>query len=240
MDQDLSRPPTTPDTPTSPTTAALVRRFTASTRALHWSIAAPVLLLLLTGFTNFYPELKALRAGDVRLFAWLHVVLGFATLAAVPAVYLPLLLRRALRDDLRELVDVRARDYLWLQHIALLATGARSRSPHVGKFNAGQKLNALATVLVLAVLLATGAVLGVNYFSKRIFDVGFVETLFTWHTAVSLLAVPLVLGHLYLALLHPSTRESLRGVTRGAVRRDWAERHHDAWTPPADDSQTPR
>ncbi|MDP6604884.1 MAG: cytochrome b/b6 domain-containing protein [Dehalococcoidia bacterium] len=210
-----------------------VPRFTRQARALHWSLAAPVLLLLLTGLTNFAPELKAVRAGDVRLFAWLHVVLGFATLAAARAVYLPLLLQRALRDDLRELMDVRRRDYLWLQHIGLRATGAPSRPPSVGKFNAGQKLNTLATMLLLAVLLATGAVLGINYFTKRIFDVGLVETLFTWHTALSLLAVPLILGHLYLALLHPSTRESLRGVTRGAVRRDWAERHHDAWAPDA-------
>jgi len=43
--------------------------------------------------------------------------------------------------------------------------------------------------------------------------------------------VPLILAHLYLALLHPSTRESLRGGTRGVVRREWAEKHHDAWTP---------
>lgn len=85
-------------------------------------------------------------------------------------------------------------------------------------------------MILVAALLATGSVLGINYFTKRVFDVSLVETLFTWHTALSLLAVPLILGHLYLALLHPSTRESLRGVTRGSVRRNWAERHHNAWT----------
>lgn len=217
----------------------LVRRFTGASRLLHWSLAAPFLLLLITGLTNFQPELKALRAGDVRLFAWLHVVLGFATLASVPLVYAPLLLRRELRHDLRELFDFRTRDYLWLQHLGLRAVGARSHPPAVGKFNAGQKLNAVAVVLSYAALLGTGAVLGVNYASKRFFTVGFVESTFPWHTAISFLVVPLVLGHLYLALLHPSTRESLRGVTRGVVRREWAAKHHDGWTPSDDAPDAP-
>ena len=43
------------------------------------------------------------------------------------------------------------------------------------------------------------------------------------------MAVPLILGHLYLALLNPSSRHSLRGMTLGSVRRDWAARHHAKW-----------
>jgi cytochrome b subunit of formate dehydrogenase len=39
----------------------------------------------------------------------------------------------------------------------------------------------------------------------------------------------LLLGHLYLALVNPSTRHSLSGMTRGWVREDWALRHHRKW-----------
>jgi formate dehydrogenase subunit gamma len=46
-----------------------------------------------------------------------------------------------------------------------------------------------------------------------------------------------VLGHLYLALVHPTTRQALRGMTLGSVDAAWAERHHEKWaadvTPPA-------
>lgn len=209
--------------------AQYVERFARAMRALHWTLAAPFLLLLLTGLTNFAPSLKALQVADARVFAWLHVVLGFATLASIPAVVLPLLLRRPVRDDVRELLTARLDDYLWLQHRALRLAGMRSTAPPVRKFNAGQKLNALASALATAALLGTGAVLGVNFVSKRVFGAGFVEAVFPWHTVLSLLVIPLVLGHLYLAMLHPSTRESLRGITRGVVRRDWAERHHPAW-----------
>jgi cytochrome b subunit of formate dehydrogenase len=41
--------------------------------------------------------------------------------------------------------------------------------------------------------------------------------------------VLLVLTVLYLAALHPTTRPALRGMTFGAVRRDWAEHHHADW-----------
>ena len=41
----------------------------------------------------------------------------------------------------------------------------------------------------------------------------------------------LLVGHLYLALIHPATRHALRGMTVGTVREDWARRHHAKWKP---------
>ena len=49
------------------------------------------------------------------------------------------------------------------------------------------------------------------------------------HDLATWVSIPLIAGHLYLALLHPSTRPSLRGMVRGSVRRDWARRHHPKW-----------
>ena len=42
-------------------------------------------------------------------------------------------------------------------------------------------------------------------------------------------SIVLVAGHLYLALIHPTTRHALRGMTYGDVREDWAARHHRKW-----------
>ena len=39
----------------------------------------------------------------------------------------------------------------------------------------------------------------------------------------------LLVGHLYLAVIHPTTRHALRGMTRGDVREDWARAHHPKW-----------
>ncbi len=42
-------------------------------------------------------------------------------------------------------------------------------------------------------------------------------------------SVVVVLGHLYLSLIHASTRHALRGMTLGSVREDWARAHHAKW-----------
>ena len=208
---------------------SFIERFGAPTRRLHWTLGILYLLLLLTGVTNFWPEAKAFQLADTRVFAWLHVVLGWALVASIVLVVLPLLSSRSLRSDLRELTRAGLGDYLWLQHAALRAMGSPSRAPRSGKFNAGQKLNALVSALLTAGLAGSGVVLGVNYTTKSVFDVAFVEDVFPWHTALALLAIPPLLGHLYLALLHPSTREALRGMALGRVRREWARAHHPAW-----------
>lgn len=49
------------------------------------------------------------------------------------------------------------------------------------------------------------------------------------HDALTYASIVLVLGHLYLAGLHPATRHELRGMTRGDVREDWARAHHAKW-----------
>jgi formate dehydrogenase subunit gamma len=196
---------------------------------VHWGLAIPFVLLLLTGLTNYWPELKSVHLGGARLFAWAHVVLGFGMVGVALALLVGAVPRRAVREDARQLAEARLNDYLWLQHRALRLAGEASNPPRVGKFNAGQKLNALVSAVATAGLLGTGVVLGVNFISKTVFSVDLVEPLFRWHTRLTLLFVPVLVGHVYLAVVHPPTRESLRGMTRGVVRREWARRHHDAW-----------
>jgi formate dehydrogenase subunit gamma len=238
MDQRLTGTAEQSHSSTAAPRGGFIPRFSIHTRLAHWGLAVPFVLLLLTGLTNFWPRLKAVQVADVRLFAWLHVVLGFAMVGILVWVLLTMLPRRPVRGDIRELAHVNLDDYLWVQHQGLRLTGERSTAPPVRKFNAGQKLNALLSAGFTGALLFTGIVLGVNYTSKEVFSVHFVEPLFEWHTMLALLFVPVLLGHLYLALLHPSTRESLRGMTLGRVRRDWAAHHHDAWVAYLDARET--
>ncbi len=236
MAQRLTASPAATEAPDRP---ALVRRFELPTRLVHWGLAVPFLLLLLTGLTNFAPELKALHIGGARLFAWAHVLLGFAMLAIAVLTLLALLRSRSLRDDAIEATDLREADLRWLEYHArhpLGGTKLDSNAPPAGKFNAGQKLNALASSLATAGLLGTGVILGVNYISKRVLPTDFVASVFPFHTVLALAIIPVVLGHLYLALLHPGTREALRGIVTGDVARAWARRHHAAWRVRDEDS----
>ena len=51
------------------------------------------------------------------------------------------------------------------------------------------------------------------------------------HDGVMYVSLALLVGHLYLALIHPATRHALRGMTLGSVSADWAARHHAKWRP---------
>jgi formate dehydrogenase subunit gamma len=49
------------------------------------------------------------------------------------------------------------------------------------------------------------------------------------HDGLMYAAVVLLVGHLYLAVIHPTTRHALRGITLGTVSETWAQRHHAKW-----------
>jgi formate dehydrogenase subunit gamma len=51
------------------------------------------------------------------------------------------------------------------------------------------------------------------------------------HDGLMYVSLGLLVGHLYLAMIHPATRHALRGITVGTVREDWAARHHAKWKP---------
>ncbi|MEI6665615.1 MAG: cytochrome b/b6 domain-containing protein [Chloroflexota bacterium] len=219
--------------------AEFVRRFEVPTRLAHWALAVPFLLLLLTGLTNYLPRLKALAIGGFRVFAWAHVLLGFAMVVIAVLVVLSLLRSRSMRGDAEVLAAFGDDDVRWLEHEAMALAGQRTATPRVGKFNAGQKINAAISALATIGLLGTGVILGINTFSKSVFTVGITGMTFSWHTLLALATIPVVLGHVYLAALNPATRESLRGITRGFVRRDWAMRHHPDWTTHASEHELP-
>jgi formate dehydrogenase subunit gamma len=123
--------------------------------------------------------------------------------------------RRRLADDWHEIETFDRDDRRWL----------RARRAPQGKFNAGQKVNALLTTAFAVLFLVSGFFLWLGERDHRfLFDgTGTVHVVLTWASLV------LLVGHLYLALLHPATRHALRGMTKGDVREDWALRHHEKW-----------
>lgn len=52
------------------------------------------------------------------------------------------------------------------------------------------------------------------------------------HDLLVILSLPLVIGHLYLALVYRRTRSALSGMVSGRVTAEWAREHHGGWDPP--------
>ncbi len=190
-----------------------VRRFSRTERAVHWVHASAFLVLLGSGLVLYLPSL-ATEIGrrplvkDVHLFTALAWAIALLTVVALGD-------RRGLRATTRELDVFDADDRRWLL----------GRHVRQGRFNAGQKLNAALTA-AFAVLLAVSGVL--LWLGER--DTRFrLDSTIVLHDVVAYLSVALLAGHLYLAVIHPSTRHALRGMTVGTVREDWAREHHAKW-----------
>jgi formate dehydrogenase subunit gamma len=188
-------------------------RFSRTERALHWIHASAFLVLLGSGLVLYLPSLSQL-VGRRPFVKDVHVYTALAWLAAM-ALVVVLGDRRRLRRTLRELDRFDEDDRRWLRRINV---------PQ-GRFNAGQKLNAALTGSFAVLFTVSGLLL---WYGERDNRFRFASTI-VLHDGLMYVSLVLLVGHLYLTLIHPSTRHSLRGMTRGTVRRDWAQQHHQKW-----------
>jgi formate dehydrogenase subunit gamma len=205
--------------PTAISTAAVTRpryveRFTVTERVLHWVHATAFFVLLGSGLVLYLPSLST-AVGRRPLVKDVHFYTGIAWAGAILLVA-ALGNRRALRATIRE-IDMFDRDDL-----RFLA--GNTHAPQ-GRFNAGQKVNAILTAAFAVLFFVSGLLL---WYGERDTRFRLNGTVFL-HDALMYVSLFIVLGHLYLALVHPTTRHSLRGMTLGSVRADWARRHHAKW-----------
>ena len=174
--------------------------------------------MLATGLILYLPSLAQVAA-DRGLWKSIHLGSAIAFWAGLVLVWASS--PRELRDTRRQLEQFDDDDRRWLSW----AVHRSGPEPPQGRFNAGQKLN----TAVIAGLMVVFTISGVLMYLQET-DASFRGTdAILVHDIAMYIAVPLVLGHLYLALLNPSTRHSLRGMAVGTVRRDWARRHHPKW-----------
>ncbi len=192
------------------------RRFSRTERTLHWANAIGFFLLLATGLILYLPSL-AVVVGRRPLMQSLHFWSGVGWIAVLVAIVLAGD-RRGIIRTAREIDGFDRDDLRWL----LL----RRPAPQ-GRFNAGQKINATLTVGFALLFLISGLLL---WFGERDTRYRFASTVLL-HDGLMYVSLVLLVGHLYLALIHPTTRHALRGVTLGTVSEDWAERHHPKWKP---------
>lgn len=191
----------------------LVERFGRTERTLHWAHATGFLVMLASGLILYVPalsEIVARRPLVKGVHLWTAVIWATVLVAIVVVGD-----RRRLVADWREVEAIDRDDRRWL---------AGRRSPQ-GKFNAGQKLNVIVSVAFALLFALSGLFL---WLGER--DHTFLlDGAGTVHETLTLLSLLLLAGHLYLALVHPTTRHALRGITTGDVRADWAAEHHAKW-----------
>ena len=191
---------------------ASLGRFTRAERWVHRATGLLMGTCLITAFALYYGPVS-LAVGHRHTVELIHVWAGYALAA-------PLLLglaSSAYRADLGALNRFTREDWRWLR-----SKNRRDGSFEVGKFNAGQKLNAALTAGSIVVLLGTGTLMFWTGLVRLPWRTGatFVHDWFALGLGL------LVLGHMWFAIADPQAREGMR---TGRVRRSWATKEHPAW-----------
>ena len=191
------------------------KRFSRTERTLHWANAIFFLALLATGLMLYLPSLE-IAVGRRPLIQSVHFWSGIAWVSVLVAIVV-LGDRRGIMRTARELDRFDRDDLRWL--------AGRKPAPQ-GRFNAGQKINTALTAAFTILFLVTGLLL---WFGERDTSLRFASTVVV-HDGLMYISILLLLGHLYLAVIHPATRHALRGITVGTVSEEWAAQHHPKWT----------
>jgi formate dehydrogenase subunit gamma len=194
-----------------------VQRFTRSEIAVHWALAAAVLAMIATGI--------ALGVNIWHGVAFpVHVASVFALAVGVFVIAIvgdPAALSRAGG----QLSRIERDDRRWLGWAPRRLLGGAADPPPVGRFNAGQKLNAI----LIATLLCASTASGIYWWARLHGLVSNSNIDGAVHNVAGVAIILLVCGHLYMAVLNPGTRHALRGITTGRVDAEWAADHHPAW-----------
>lgn len=198
-----------------------ILRFLPGEPLLHWALAGPFVLLYLSAglLLLFYGEPYPRHFHDA--FAIVHRAFGVLLIVLPPlALVLGSADHRIHFENMREGWTWNAADIRWLLLFPKNAVNPKIELPEQGKFNAAEKLNFMMVSTFYPLYIVTGIMVwmpGVAIFA------------YLAHYAMAAAGVPLVLGHIFMATVNPSTRVGLSGMFTGWVDRGWARHHYRRW-----------
>ena len=200
------------DATTSPSPDARIARFSRAERWVHRSITVLMIVLIATAAALYFPDISVL-VGNRPIVSNIHVIAGFV----LPIPLILALASRAFRQDAELLNRFTAQDWRWLR-----SRDRRSGRIPVGKFNAGQKLNAAFSVGSIIIMLATGSIM--------FFNAWFPDDIRTGATFVhDWLTLAIVVVVVVLTVKALMDAEARTGMRAGLVSARWAAREHSQW-----------
>ena len=194
-----------------------IERFTRAERYVHWVTTILMLVLIATG-AILYNDQLAIYTGHRQFIAVIHVYCGFA----LPVPMALGVFSKAYRADARRLNRHTAQDRAWLRHRGWKQGRVEEYGLKVGKFNAGQKLNAAFLCGAILVMAGTGTLMWFQSLASVSTRTG-ATFVHDW------LAIAIgfdIIGHVRFAI---ADRHARAGMRHGTVPRRWAEQEHGLW-----------
>ena len=186
-----------------------VVRFARAERWLHWTNATLFLVLLATGMTLYVPAAVDGRRPPGAGEGHPRRTAGCCSRSRCSLAYAGRW-RDGVRRDVRRLARWSADDRRWLRSL-----GRRGRA-RLGKFNAGQKLNAIFVAGCIPLMLATGGIM--RWFDP--FPLAWRTGATFVHDWLALALLVVIVGHIGKALAEPvALRAMARGTVPAALRR---------------------
>jgi formate dehydrogenase subunit gamma len=203
-----------------------IKRFSGTERIAHWVHAATFFTLLLTGLVVFSPKFSFLAYlfGGVQGARIVHRVAAVIfALGSVPVLIIgnwP-----AFARWIRDITTWDKDDIAFLKIFPQEFFGGHPEMPEQGHFNAGEKIDSIIVLTVGTVLTVTGLML---WFADSI-PLDIVRWAYPLHDLAALSMTAVVIGHMYLGLVHPGSKEAINGMLHGSVKRSFARAHHAKW-----------
>lgn len=200
-------------------------RFNVSERLAHWVHAISFTLLLITGSALIFSAFgRLLGTQGLRTAGAVHRVMAYPFSFLTAAILLLATPRSALQW-LRSIVTWSKNDLQFLAAFPKEFFGLKPKLPPQGKFNAGEKVNSLLTIIGSLLMMITGWIM----VYRDQFSAATLGLVYPLHDLGALIMGAVIIGHAYLGLLHPGSREALNGMISGIVSERFAREHHALW-----------
>ncbi len=205
------------------TEARAVERFKKRTIWFHWIHTTAFLVLLVTGAILFFPGLGGPAAGGITRSIHRIAVVFFV---GAPIVYFILNPKMSLKfiketftwgkDDIQWVY--RAPDYYF--------GGDEEKMAPQGHVNTGQKMWQFIVLVTGILFIVSGFFM---WFLKDTLSPGFFQWFVIVHDIAFVVALLMLLVHIYLGVIHPRMTESLRSMWDGKISKNYARDHYGKW-----------
>ena len=204
-----------------------VYRFSAGERFVHWCHGVAFLLLLFTGLGvllyAFQPAMNIF--GGIHVTRNIHrVVAVLFTIGMIVGFVGKGQGARQMRRWFKDVVNFGNDDFAHAKNFPIEFFGGHKPFPPQGKFNGGEKLNSMFTILGTICIAISGYIMWFATGSGWV-----LQWAYPIHAACALFMAALLIAHLYLGILHPDSNQALKGIFTGWVPAKFAYEHYEKW-----------